>query len=160
MNILIDACLQTLNKTEFLITGLNDSNYSNKSVPPYYSSIGAHIRHILDFYNCIVSVDEYGVDLTKRIRNIDVEVNRQTALDYLFELKEKLINMNLHEDKLLAVTDDLGNGALKINYTWGSLLAQANSHTIHHYAIINYITERLEIPIKDERFGFNATTPN
>jgi hypothetical protein len=41
----------------------------------------------------------------------------------------------------------------------GALFAQANSHTIHHYAIINYIFEKLGIVLNDEDFGYNPTTP-
>jgi len=46
-----------------------------------------------------------------------------------------------------------------LKYTFIALLAQANSHTIHHYAIINYILDRLHIEMKDDSFGYNPTTP-
>ena len=46
-----------------------------------------------------------------------------------------------------------------MNYTFSALLAQANSHTIHHYAIINYILNSLNIEMTDEDFGYNPTTP-
>ena len=59
----------------------------------------------------------------------------------------------------IVVLDDLGHGTLRIKYTLGSLLAQANSHTIHHYAIINYILDRLSIKMEDEDFGLNPTSP-
>ena len=42
---------------------------------------------------------------------------------------------------MVIVTDDLGMGKIEMTYTLGSLFSQANSHTIHHYAIINYIME-------------------
>jgi hypothetical protein len=57
------------------------------------------------------------------------------------------------------VTDDLGLGKVDVEYTYPSLLAQANSHAIHHYAIINYILNRLEITIMDESFDYIPTTP-
>ena len=60
----------------------------------------------------------------------------------------------------VSVTDDLGMGTIEIPYTYGALLAQANSHTIHHYAIINYIFDRLGIITNDSDFGYNPTTPN
>ena len=46
-----------------------------------------------------------------------------------------------------------------LKYNFIALLAQANSHTIHHYAIINYILDRLHIEMKDDSFGYNPTTP-
>jgi hypothetical protein len=57
------------------------------------------------------------------------------------------------------VTDDLGLGKVEMAYSSGALFSQANSHTIHHYAIINYILEGLNISIKDSDFGYNPTTP-
>ena len=50
-------------------------------------------------------------------------------------------------------------GKVEITYTLGAILAQANSHAIHHYAIINYILDSLGITIDDETFGYNPTTP-
>ena len=46
-----------------------------------------------------------------------------------------------------------------MKYTLGAVFAQANSHTIHHYAIINYILEGLNISLDDIDFGYNPTTP-
>lgn len=57
------------------------------------------------------------------------------------------------------VIDDLGMGKIEISYTFGALLAQAKSHTIHHYAIINYILDRLGVTVSDSEFGYNPTTP-
>ena len=44
-------------------------------------------------------------------------------------------------------------------YKMSEILVQANSHTIHHYAIINYILYGLGIFVEDSDFGYNATTP-
>ena len=62
-------------------------------------------------------------------------------------------------NRIVLVTDDLGLGKVEIEYTFSSLLAQANSHAIHHYAIINYILNGLKINITDDNFGYNPTTP-
>lgn len=160
MSNLIDSCLNTLKKAELLLVGLSDDIiYSDKSVAPYYSSIGSHVRHILDFYNCIVNEDDSGVDLTNRTRNKEVENQSASAFSYLKYLISELKALNCEENRMLVVVDDLGSGLVRLNYTFGSLLAQANSHTIHHYAIINYILDRLGVSIEDSRFGFNPTTP-
>ncbi len=50
-------------------------------------------------------------------------------------------------------------GKTEIQYTLGPIFAQANSHAIHHYAIINYILDNLGIKLQDEEFGYNPTTP-
>ena len=79
--------------------------------------------------------------------------------DYLASIVGKLNDVTFDINDTVLVTDDLGLGKTQIPYTYGSLLAQANSHTIHHYAIINYIFDSLGIVINDSEFGYNPTTP-
>ena len=160
MNIIIKSTLKTLQKSKFILTNLADEDLCNTSVSPYYSSIGSHIRHILDFYDCVLNIDsENRIDLTARSRNKDVESHCQNATEYLNHIIERLNNMECAVDDIVTVIDDLGLGKIEMPYTLGALFAQANSHTIHHYAIINYIFDRLGIVIKDDDFGYNPTTP-
>ena len=161
MDTIIKSTLKTLNKTNHIISLLNDELLCNSSIPPYMSSIGSHIRHILDFYDCIINrTSESHVDLTLRKRNVLVETKCTEALKYYKGITDKLNNVNYNFDEDIYVIEDLGNGKIKIKYTIGALFAQANSHTIHHYAIINYIMNGLEVDFKDASFGYNPTTPN
>ena len=160
MNIVIQSTLNTLQKSQVLLDHLSNNQLCDASVPPYHSSIGTHIRHILDFYDCIFNVDsENRVDLTARSRNKDVESDCDCAQDYLNLIIGRLSATSFDMNGTVLVIDDLGLGKTEIPYTYGSLLAQANSHTIHHYAIINYIFDSLGIVINDSDFGYNPTTP-
>jgi hypothetical protein len=160
MNIIIQSTLKTLQKSKTLLANLTDEQLCDSTVSPYYSSIGSHIRHILDFYDCVLNIDsDSRIDLTARSRNKDVESYCQNAEEYLDLIIEKLQKIDYKVDKIVNVIDDLGLGKIEIQYTLGALFAQANSHTIHHYAIINYIFDRLGLIIKDEDFGYNPTTP-
>ncbi|WP_396600485.1 hypothetical protein [Algibacter sp. R77976] len=160
MNIIIQSTLKTLKKSEILLDHLSNNQLCDASVSPYYSSIGSHIRHILDFYDCIFNLDsDKKVNLTARSRNKAVESDCNCAQNYLNEIIEKLTTTSFDIDDTVFVIDDLGLGKTEIPYTYGSLLAQANSHTIHHYAIINYIFDSLGIVINDDEFGYNPTTP-
>jgi hypothetical protein len=159
MNTLLEANLVTLNKAKILLSSLSDDILSNNSVSPYHSSVGSHLRHILDFYECILK-PQNNFDLTARCRNLNVESNCESALGYLNKTTnslEKLNNSDLNRE--VTVLDDLGIGKTVIHYTYSALLAQANSHAIHHYAIINYILDGLNIKINDTDFGYNPTTP-
>ena len=159
MNILIKANLTTLKKAAFLLSNLTDEKLCNNSVSPYYSSVGSHIRHILDFYECILKPQD-NFDLTARCRNLEVESNCECALNYLYDIVHKLEKINNSDlNREVTVLDDLGIGKDVISYTYAALLAQANSHAIHHYAIINYILDGLNITINDSDFGYNPTTP-
>lgn len=160
MNIIIESNLKTLKEAKFILDNIEDDIFCNVSVSPYYSSIGTHIRHILDFYACIFKVNSKNqIDLTARTRNKEVESKCCAAKDYLSSIINKLSHLNFDGNKTVYVLDDLGLGKMEIPYTMGALFSQANSHTIHHYAIINYILEGLNISINDSNFGFNPTTP-
>ncbi len=159
MKLILKSNIYTLQKAKSLLTLLSNEDLRNNSVSPYYSSVGSHLRHILDFYDCILNVKDNKVDLTSRKRDMDVESNCSCAKFYLKEILDKLYQIENDDDKDLIVIDDLSLGKIEINYTLSALLAQANSHTIHHYAIINYILNGLGIQIDDENFGFNPTTP-
>jgi hypothetical protein len=160
MNDIIQSTLITLNKTHRILAILNDELLSDSSIPPYKSSIGSHIRHILDFYYCILGDNSKSeIDLTIRKRDFLVETKCISAFKYYDEIITKLKASKIDFDNHVFVIDDLGNGKIKIKYTFGALFAQANSHTIHHYAIINYILDGLKISIDDLDFGYNPTTP-
>ena len=159
MKLILESNIYTLQKVKSLLTLLSNEDLKNNSVSPYYSSVGSHLRHILDFYDCILSVQDNRVDLTARKRNTNIENDCGLAQIYLEEILDKLYQIKNDDNKDLIVIDDLSLGKIEINYTLSALLAQANSHTIHHYAIINYILNGLGIQIDDENFGFNPTTP-
>lgn len=160
MNLIVQSTLKTLQKSQILLDNLSNAQLCDASVSPYYSSIGCHIRHILDFYDCILNISEDNkVDLTARSRNKAVECDCGCAQDYLNQIIGQLSATKFDIDETVLVTDDLGLGKTEIPYTYGALLAQANSHTIHHYAIINYIFDSLGIVINDSEFGYNPTTP-
>ncbi|SFD38331.1 DinB family protein [Algibacter pectinivorans] len=160
MNVIIDSTLKTLQKSRILLDNLSNLQLCDASVPPYHSSIGTHIRHILDFYDCIFNENpENGIDLTSRSRNKSVESDCCCARDYHSFIVDKLNTIAFNITDNVIVIDDLGLGKTEIAYTYGALLAQANSHTIHHYAIINYILDNLGIVLNDKDFGYNPTTP-
>lgn len=160
MNIIIQSNLKTLVKSRILLNHLTDYEIGNSSISPYYSSIGAHIRHILDFYDCIFNVTSNNeIDLTARSRNIEVETKCETAVCYLKTIIEKLNNFEFKMDDPVIVIDDLGLGKTTIIYNYGALFSQANSHTIHHYAFINHILDGLKIAVDEADFGYNPTTP-
>ena len=160
MNIIIESALETLQKSKYLLTNLSNEQLSNESVAPYYSSIGSHIRHILDFYDCILNIDSKNrVDLTARSRNKSVELCCEKASDYFDTVTDRLKKVDFNVNDTVMVTDDLGLGRIIMPYTIAAVLSQANSHTIHHYAIINYVLYNIGIDINDTNFGYNPTTP-
>ena len=158
---MIQAIIFNLQRGVKLLNSIDDSQYSDSSVAPYYSSIGIHMRHILDVFDCIFDgLETKKVDLSARKRNEMAESKVAFGLQYYEEIYEKLESLKSADlDVKVEVKDDLGLGMVTANYTLASALIQAHSHAIHHYASIGYIISQLGINLPDADFGYNPTTP-
>lgn len=158
---MINAIIQNLERGEKLLQAIDNTQYCNKTVAPYYSSIGVHMRHILDVFDCIFrGLPTGNIDLTDRKRNVLAETEVAQGLEYFKSVKQALKLLKTSNlDQIIKVSDDLGVGIVTTNYTVASALIQAHSHAIHHFASIGYIISQLNIQLPDEDFGYNPTTP-
>ncbi|MGB1042998.1 MAG: DinB family protein [Tenacibaculum sp.] len=158
---MIDAIEKNLQRGIKLLNSITDEQYSDKSIPPYYSSIGANMRHVLDAFTCIFNgLESKCVDFSDRERNKLSEEQTKYGLAYFNDVITKLHCLDSADfDTIISVKDDLGTGVVTANYTVGSALIQAHSHAIHHYASIGFIINQLGIELPDADFGYNPTTP-
>jgi len=158
---MIEAIEKNLQRGIQLLNCVSDQDYCNTTIPPYYSSIGVHMRHILDVFDCIIEGVESGnINLINRKRNQLAENFTDKGIVYFEEIIYKLqLLKNENFDKIVKVTDDIGLGVITANYTLGAILIQAHSHAIHHFASVGYIISQLDIKLPDADFGFNPTTP-
>jgi len=158
---MIEAIEKNLQRGIQLLNCVSDQDYCNTTIPPYYSSIGVHMRHILDVFDCIIEGVESGnINLINRKRNQLAENFTDKGIVYFEEIIYKLqLLKNVNFDKIVKVTDDIGLGVITANYTLGGVLIQAHSHAIHHFASVGYIISQLDIKLPDADFGFNPTTP-
>jgi len=158
---MIPAIIQNLNRGVNLLNSINDLEYADNSTAPYYSSIGIHMRHILDVFDCILSgVDQRKIDLTLRQRNELAEIKVSIGLNYFDQIISKLNDLHTEDlDMIVEVKDDLGQGMVAANYTLAAALIQAHSHAIHHFASIGYIISHMGLNLPDGDFGYNPTTP-
>lgn len=156
-----NAIIKNLERGISLLNSIDDEQYCDTSVAPYFSSIGGHMRHILDVFDCIFEgLDANNIDLTARKRNELVETKTAYGLAYFNQTIEKLKALeNADFNQMIKVSDDLGMGIVTVDYTLASALIQAHSHGIHHFASIGYIISQLNIELPDADFGFNPTTP-
>lgn len=158
---MIAAIEKNLQRGIKLLETISDEQYSNNSIPPYFSSIGCNMRHVLDAFRCIFEGVETGqIDFTNRIRNSICEQKTEDGIQYFNEIILKLKSLDTSSlDRVIPVLDNLGSGIIKVNYTLESALAYAHSHAIHHFASIGFLVYQLEIELEDADFGYNPTTP-
>ncbi|TVZ55223.1 DinB family protein [Lutibacter sp. Hel_I_33_5] len=158
---MIDAIEKNLQRGIKLLNSITDQQYSDATIPPYFSSIGTNMRHVLDAFTCVFNgLENNHIDFSNRDRNQLAEEKTAVGIDYFNEVITKLHLLKESDfDKMVSVCDDLGTGVVTANYTLGSALIQAHSHAIHHYASIGFIIHQLGVELPDADFGFNPTTP-
>lgn len=158
---MIAAIAQNLQRGVKLLTTISDDAYANNSIPPYFSSIGCHMRHILDVFTCVLTgFPDRKIDLTLRERNETIEIKTASGIAYFESVLKQIQSLTQEDLKTeIQVTDDLGLGKVTATSTLGAVLIQAQSHTIHHYASVGVIIHQLGIQWPDPDFGFNPTTP-
>lgn len=158
---MINAIEKNLQRGIKLLETITDEEYSDCTIPPYYSSIGNNMRHILDVFTCIFKgLENNSIDFSDRQRNELAQQKTAFGIRYFNEVIKKLQELNSKDfDTIIQVSDNLGAGVVTANYTLASALIQAHSHAIHHYASIGFIIHQLGIELPDADFGYNPTTP-
>jgi hypothetical protein len=125
------------------------------------ASIGGHVRHILEFYVCLLrSVDQDNVCYDERDRNHRIETERAFARKITVMVMEKL--SILTEDRVLQLKSDFsheGNAFLYLNTSLYRELAYCLEHAIHHQAILKIALQSLNLSIvPTESFGVAPST--
>ena len=158
---MIEAIEKNLLRGIKLLNCISDNEYSNTTIAPYYSSIGGHMRHILDVFDCLFEgLPTNDINLINRKRNELAEQYTKNGIEYFEDVLKNLNKLEKEDfDRIVKVTDDLGMGLVTVNYTLAAILIQAHSHAIHHFASVGYVISQLGINLPDEDFGFNPTTP-
>jgi len=157
---MISAIEKNLQRGIKLLNTISDEQYSDNSVGPYHSTIGGHMRHVLDVFSCIFKgLDISFVDFSIRERNELAEKQTNKGIEYFEEVILQLKKINTEDfNNQIQVSDDMGLGKETANYTIAAALMQAHSHAIHHFASIGYLIYQLEIQLPDADFGFNPTS--
>ena len=89
------------------------------------------------------------VDLTARKRAILIETDKEAAKAYALRIIAQLESIEKNDlERILHVTDDLGEGKKTITYSVSALLCQIHSHTLHHYASIGYLLLNWEFQLR------------
>lgn len=158
---MIEAIEKNLFRGVQLLKNISDNEYSNSTTAPYYSSIGGHMRHILDVFDCVFEgMASNEINLINRKRNELSENYTKNGIEYFEKTLATLQTLKTEDfNRIVKVTDDLGLGIVSANYTLAAILIQAHSHAIHHFASVGYIISQLGIQLPDSDFGFNPTTP-
>jgi hypothetical protein len=139
MGIKNQSC-QVLNQLKNSIEQLSEIEYKNPLPILNQSSIGMHVRHILEFYSCLFKGLELGVvNYDNRERNLDLQEKKAKAIDtinMIIQTIGTLDESNSVDLEYCCDSDDCNQGVICIKTNVGRELLYNLEHTIHHKAII------------------------
>jgi len=123
-----------------LLENIDDQKYSNSLEILNGNSIGKHVRHIVEFYECLCncSSEKSTLDYDLRKRNLVYETNTNEVihqLEVLLQQLKSIQNVKRNVD-LYFLTHPEENQKTSISTTIERELAYNLEHTIHHMAII------------------------
>jgi len=154
-------CVENLNEISKLLKKIDNSSYTNKQDLLSSSSIGQHVRHITEFYICLLeSRVSKVVNYDKRARNEKIENDIQFAESTIQEVSIKLNSSSSNFELKLEGNFTTGeNNITSINSSFHRELAFCLEHCIHHQALIKIGLKNLGIlKIVPSNFGVGTAT--
>ena len=122
-----------------LLLQFNDHNYTQKLPLLSGSSIGQHVRHILEFYQCLINgCGCEQIDYASRERNLALESAPQSAMNAFRQIQNDL-DLMVEADSIQVCADFSSDEAASrptFPSTIGRELLYAYDHAVHHLAII------------------------
>ncbi|SMC63264.1 hypothetical protein [Moheibacter sediminis] len=146
-----------LSEIKILLSELGDNDYSKNLSILNGNSIGKHVRHILDLFECLLDFENGIVNYDERKRNIETEVNKDIALQKVQSIISDLEKLDI--EKKVILIQKLNDSFCEINSSIERELLYNIEHCVHHLAIIRIGIENnfdyVKIP---ENFGVAHST--
>ena len=154
---LLETNIVALQEGADLLTLLEANQYSQGFKPAFQSTIGAHFRHVLEHYRCLLKQLKSGtVCYDSRERDQLLECDSAYANQTILELIDALRQVSDEDfERDLEMRDMQAEGFVSTNLHRELLFLQ--SHTAHHYAIIAAMTRAFGKQ-PDEDFGVAIAT--
>lgn len=139
-----------------LLEQIDQKNYSKVFDELSGASIGQHIRHIIELYQCLINDYDSGFicyDNRKRDELIELDPNEASgAIDKI------LLQLNKEDKSLYVDYLFLSTTNQKIKSTYFRELLYNLEHSIHHQAIIKVVLRTLPSIELSEHFGVAPST--
>lgn len=134
---------------------LDENQYSGPSKVLNGTSIGEHVRHIIELFQCLTIQYHLGVICyDKRERNKRVETERAFAIQCI----NNLSNTIQQSDKPLLLVQELEEKECQFNTTYERELLYNLEHCIHHQALIKIALMHFPDISVPEHFGVAPST--
>lgn len=159
---ILQATADHLGQIRDICSELDNPAFGKKMEILNGSSIGDHVRHVLECFQCLLSQAPEGrISYDKRKRDPVMAGSTEKCLDVIGALKG-MLGAGLPDQQLELEADYSLSGsgpACRLNSSLYRELAYNLEHTVHHLALIRIGVQALDQPIAlNEAVGVAAST--
>lgn len=137
---------------------LSQQEYAQPCNTLFKNTIGQHVRHIIELFQCLENGYDAGVvNYEKRKRDTAIETDKELAGSLLLDIHRGLgkENKSLH---LEACYDEHSSHPITIDTNYFREIAYNLEHTIHHMALIRVGIQEVATISLPEDFGVASST--
>ncbi|MDH4472581.1 MAG: hypothetical protein QE487_08215 [Fluviicola sp.] len=154
--VLSTIAIRQLEALSAIIEQLSDEDYSLELPLLEGTSLGKHIRHTLEFHQCLFA-EKKVVSYDNRQRNVLLETDRMEALNCIDELISRLRFVQL--DKVIQLSVQYGSETIVVTSSVKREMAFLIEHTVHHKAILRMaLNQYFPLVTFDPSFGYADST--
>ena len=138
-----------------LLDQLSDKEYSKPCGILSDSSIGEHIRHILEMFQCLENSYDSGIlNYDNRERDKRIETKIQFAKQFILDIKSGL----KRDNKIIYLEQTFNGLTFRIQSNYYRELLYNLEHCIHHQALIKVVVLQYDNIVLDKNFGVARST--
>jgi hypothetical protein len=154
--VLSTIAIRQLEALTAIIEQLSDEDYSLELPLLEGTSLGKHIRHTLEFHQCLFAEKKF-VSYDNRQRNVLLETDRVEAINCIDELISRLRFVQL--DKVIHLSVQYGAETVVVTSSVKREMAFLIEHTVHHKAILRMaLNQYFPLVAFDQSFGYADST--
>jgi hypothetical protein len=156
---LLAECILEIDKLIELIHKLDNYLYTEKLPAFQGATAGMHIRHSIEFYQCLTGSFFEEISYEKRPRNILLETIPQLAINELLRIRSWLSEPIMAENLTINFTS--GKTTYHASSSYLRELYFLNEHLVHHLAILRIgLSASGYDNLFTENFGVASSTAN
>ncbi len=130
--------------------------YTRESKYLFGSSIGQHVRHILEMYEVLLAGYSSGrFSFENRKRNQTLE---ESVREMLCTIEKVAAEIDKKDKELICILHDHANNEQELKTTYFRELLYCFEHGIHHQALIKVVLKEFEWENIPENFGVAPST--
>ncbi len=159
---LLHVAKRVLLQLQTVIQDLDDHQYTAKLSVLHGATIGQHLRHMLEFFDCLINATKSNgvVNYDARLRDLLLENNRVFAIEKINLLCDELNGYHADQELILHMTYELDQEvATEVKTNLNRELAYNIEHSIHHMALIKVgLTASIPDIVLPHDFGIAYST--